>query len=371
MADHAKYKRAVRADIAYNMMRLWQGAVGVAPVDGLVSPAYVVANPHPGVDSRYYTYLFRIGAYMEEVNKYSHGIVTDRNRLYWDEFKQMPSVFPPPEEQRAITRYLDRQNLVISRLIQAKRTLISVLNEQKQAIIHRAVTCGLDPKVRLKPSGILWLGDVPEDWGIKRLKWVVRLQRGYDLPSEKREPGTVPVVSSGGVIDTHSKSRAKGPGVAMGRYGSTDSVFYIEQDFWPHNTALFVTDFQGNVERWCYYMLRTISKGDYAGKSAVPGVDRKDLYEIVVPVPPRNEQMTVAESLDSRLAELNRATETIYHEIDLTREYRARLIADVVTGRIDIREAACSLPAETEEPEVISEAETEEDAELIPEESDE
>lgn len=96
MTDHAKYKRAVRADIAYNMMRLWQGAVGVAPVDGLVSPAYVVANPHLGVDSRYYAYLFRISAYMEEVNKYSHGIVTDRNRLYWDEFKQMPSVFPPP-----------------------------------------------------------------------------------------------------------------------------------------------------------------------------------------------------------------------------------------------------------------------------------
>ena len=73
MADRAKYKRTVRGDIAYNMMRLWQGAVGTAPTDGLVSPAYVVAKPYPDADSRYYSYLFRTAAYMDEVNKYSHG----------------------------------------------------------------------------------------------------------------------------------------------------------------------------------------------------------------------------------------------------------------------------------------------------------
>lgn len=85
MADRSKYKRAVKGDIAYNMMRMWQGAVGVAPTDGLISPAYVVARPFPEVESRYYAYLFRISAYMCEVNKYSRGIVSDRNRLYWGE----------------------------------------------------------------------------------------------------------------------------------------------------------------------------------------------------------------------------------------------------------------------------------------------
>ena len=93
MADRSKYKRAAKGDVAYNMMRMWQGAVGVAPVDGLISPAYVVARPFPEVEPRYYTYLFRTSAYMREVNKFSRGIVSDRNRLYWDEFKQMPSAF--------------------------------------------------------------------------------------------------------------------------------------------------------------------------------------------------------------------------------------------------------------------------------------
>ena len=91
MADLAKYKRAAKGDLAYNMMRMWQGAVGVAPVDGLVSPAYVVARPFTEVVARYYSYLFRTDVYMFEVDAYSRGIVKDRNRLYWDQFKQMVS----------------------------------------------------------------------------------------------------------------------------------------------------------------------------------------------------------------------------------------------------------------------------------------
>ena len=90
MADREKYKRAVAGDIAYNMMRMWQGAVGVAPVDGLISPAYVVARPLQGTEPRYFECLFRLPAYMSEVDKYSRGIVKDRNRLYWEDFKQIP-----------------------------------------------------------------------------------------------------------------------------------------------------------------------------------------------------------------------------------------------------------------------------------------
>ncbi|MEW7996662.1 MAG: NADAR domain-containing protein, partial [Candidatus Thiodiazotropha endolucinida] len=89
MSDREKYKRAAQGDIAYNMMRMWQGAVGVAPVDGLVSPAYVVVRPFPDVDCSYFSYLFRTASYMNEVDAYSRGIVKDRNRLYWQDFKRL------------------------------------------------------------------------------------------------------------------------------------------------------------------------------------------------------------------------------------------------------------------------------------------
>ena len=105
MTDRSKYQRAIQGDIAYNMMRMWQGAVGVVPTDGLVSPAYVVVRPYTETVARYYTYLFRTAAYMHEVNIYSRGIVPDRNRLYWESFKQMPSAFPPAEEQRLIAEF--------------------------------------------------------------------------------------------------------------------------------------------------------------------------------------------------------------------------------------------------------------------------
>lgn len=165
MSDRDKYKRARKGDLAYNMMRMWQGAIGMAPIDGLVSPAYVVARPLRGIEPRFYLNLFRTDAYMGEIDKFSHGIVKDRNRLYWEDFKQMPSLVPPLEEQAAIVRFLDHADRLIKRYIRAKQKLIKLLEEQKQAIIHRAVTRGLDPNVRLKPSGVEWLGDVPEHWG--------------------------------------------------------------------------------------------------------------------------------------------------------------------------------------------------------------
>jgi type I restriction enzyme S subunit len=344
MADRSKYQRAVRGDIAYNMMRMWQGAVGIAPADGLVSPAYVVARPFSETDAAYYAYMFRTAAYMREVDTFSRGIVPDRNRLYWESFKQMLSVYPPLDEQRLIVRFLDWHGGQTAKLIRAKKRIIALLNEQKQAIIHRAVTRGLDPNAKLKPSGIPWLGDVPVGWGVKRLKWATRLQRGYDLPADKRIAGPYPVVSSGGIIDHHVECKVKAPGVVMGRYGSTDAVFYIEEDFWPHNTSLFVTSFQGNVPRWCYYLLRAISKADHSGKSAVPGVDRKDLFDIVVAIPTYEEQLEIVRGIEDRSRELNSATSKVDKEIALIQEFRTRLIADVVTGKLDVRALATGLP---------------------------
>src|SRR5690606_13110996 len=186
MSQKEKYKRAVKGDIAYNMMRMWQGAVGVAPVDGLVSPAYVVVKPYPEANSAYFSYLFRTSAYMREVNKFSRGIVADRNRLYWESFKQMPSLVPPRAEQDQIVAYLRAQDAHIARFIKAKRELIKLLTEQKLRIIDHAVTRGLDPNVRLKPSGIEWLGEVPEHWEVKPLKRWVRINAR--TLSEKTDP---------------------------------------------------------------------------------------------------------------------------------------------------------------------------------------
>ena len=140
MAVRSDYKRAITEDIAYNMMRMWQGAVGVAPVDGLVSPAYVIARPLHGTESRYFSALFRTSAYMTEVDKYSRGIVKDRNRLYWEDFKQMPSLRPPPYEQIAIVAYLDKATSDIDTAISRTRCQIELLQEYRTRLIADVVT---------------------------------------------------------------------------------------------------------------------------------------------------------------------------------------------------------------------------------------
>ena len=172
MGDLSKYKKAEAGDLAYNMMRMWQAALGISPINGLVSPAYVVATPLENVKVRYFAQLFRTKAYLDQVDAFSRGIVKDRNRLYWADFKRMPSLLPPPNEQIEITKFFSYVTGLVERCVLAKRKMIALLNEQKQAIIQQAVTRGLDPDVSLKPSGYDWLGDIPSTWNVFPLKTI-------------------------------------------------------------------------------------------------------------------------------------------------------------------------------------------------------
>ncbi len=317
-------------------LRSFEGGIEYAHYRGIISPAYTVLCPGDIAKRDYFEFFFKSKPFVDALTLYVTGIREGQN-IDYNKLCNTELPVPPIETQEKIGGFLRFAIAKINHLIRAKRRVIELLNEQKQAIIHRAVTRGLDPNVPLKPSGIDWLGDIPEHWSVKRLKWVTRLQRGYDLPSDRRLQGTIPVVSSGGIIDTHSEARAIAPGVVMGRYGSTDSVFYLEEEFWPHNTALFVTNFQGNDPRWCYYLLRVISKVDLGSKSAVPGVDRKDLYEIPVAIPPLREQPSIAAQVADQLNHFEKVTQSVQFQIDRLREYRTRLIADVVTGKLDVR----------------------------------
>jgi type I restriction enzyme S subunit len=161
MIDRDKYKRAAKGDLAYNMMRMWQGAVGVAPVDGLVSPAYVVASPLPGVDVRYFANLFRTPAYMGEVNNHSRGIVKDRNRLYWDDFKQILSPYPPPAEQKEIADFLDSYSASIATTRERVDREIFLLREYRTRLIADVVTGKLD--VRAAAAALPEPQEAPDD----------------------------------------------------------------------------------------------------------------------------------------------------------------------------------------------------------------
>lgn len=135
-------------------------------------------------------------------------------------------------------------------------------------------------------------------WNEIDLGQVATLQRGYDLPSRLRKSGDVPVVTSTGVTDTHSESKEQAPGVVTGRYGTIGQVFYIKENYWPHNTTLFIKDFHGNDPLFVSYLLRTIDFHLHSGKSGVPGVNRNDLHALRIRIPVTiDEQRSIATAL--------------------------------------------------------------------------
>lgn len=376
MTDRDKYKRACCGDIAYNMMRMWQGAVGVPNVDGLVSPAYVVARPLPGTAARYFTSLFRTPGYMTEVNNYSRGIVPDRNRLYWEDFKQLASPCPPYEEQSAIVQFLAYADRRIQRYIRVKKTLIALLNEQKQAIIHRAVTRGIDPNVRLKPSGMEWPGDIPEHWEIWQIGHFGRVGNG-STPSRGNagywNGGTYPWLNSSSVnrgritnadqfVTNNALHECHLPRVqpgsvlvaitGQGKTRGTAAILDIEATINQH--LAFITPYRAVIDPeylllsfiGAYRELRTISDDSGSTKGALTC---GDIAHFKIALPPLNEQALIASEVRRRTQSLEEALTRTERQIDLIQEYRTSLIADVVTGKLDVRDEAARLPDEAEE----------------------
>lgn len=404
MSDRAKYKRAAKGDIAYNMMRMWQGAVGLVPVDGLISPAYVVARPFPGTVPGYFAYLYRTDSYMGEIDNYSRGIVKDRNRLYWEQFKQIPTPYPPPLEQTAIVRFLDHADRRIRWYIRAKQKLIKLLEEQKQAIIHRAVTRGLDPNVRLKPSGVEWLGDVPEHWEILPLRrvsysWcdgpfgsglksthystegirVVRLQNiGH---AEFRESAAAYITSdyystlgdhdvrAGDLLiaglgdERHPAGRAcvAPPSIVPAMVKADCFRFRVRHERMNPSFAAF------HLTATAIDASPLLSTGATRQRTNLSSTASR-----AVAVPPMQEQQEIGAHIERETQSLAHGIRVAEHEIALLREYRTRLIADVVTGKVDVRQAAASLPDESDEDSVdeIVDVQDLDDAEVLVEDED-
>ena len=339
MSDREKYKRAAKGDIAYNMMRMWQGAVGVAPVDGLVSPAYVVVRPFPEVDCRYFSYLFRTTAYMNEVDAYSRGIVKDRNRLYWQDFKRMPSPVPPVEEQRDIARFLDAVGGKARRFIRNKRRLIDLLKEQKQNIINQTVTRGLDANAKFKPSGVEWIGDIPEHWEVRKLKHIASMRSGDNLTSDQlSEAGEYPVFGGNGLRGYFNEYNKDGKYLLVGRQGALcGNVHRVEGKFWATEHAVVTEVRPGISTDWYYYMLTVMNLNQYSESAAQPGISVEKIQNLRTALPSYEEQVAIVSHIERETTTIDYTITRAQREIELMREYRTRLIADVVTGQVDVR----------------------------------
>jgi type I restriction enzyme, S subunit len=361
MSQKEKYKRAVKGDVAYNMMRMWQGAVGPAPVDGLVSPAYVVVKPQPQANSAYFSYLFRTNAYMREVNKFSRGIVADRNRLYWESFKQMPSLVPPRPEQDQIVSYLRAQEAHFARFIKAKRDLIATLTEQKLRIIDHAVANGLNPHIKFRFSVVEHLPDCPEHWKIKPLKRWVRINakslgektdpnfefRYVDIGSVKtgRLAKELECIRFGAAPSRARRVLHRGDTIISTVRTYLKAIWYVDEnaDRLIASTGFAVLTPRSDVEpEYLGYVVQSSPFVNRVSANSIgiayPAIAETVLARFPVAMPSTiAEQQSIVAHIKVESAPVDAAIERATTEIQLIREYRDRLIADVVTGQVDVR----------------------------------
>ncbi|HCU0797356.1 restriction endonuclease subunit S [Citrobacter braakii] len=171
-------------------------------------------------------------------------------------------------------------------------------------------------------------------WEKVRLGDVAELQRGFDLPSTKRIEGEIPIVSSSGITGFHVEAKAKAPGVVTGRYGSIGDVFYLEQDFWPLNTSLWVKDFHGNDEKFIYFLLSNFDFKKFSDKTGVPGVNRNDLHAVNVLLPPLSEQKKIAQILST----WDKAISVTEKLLTNSQQQKKALMQQLLTGRKRLRD---------------------------------
>ncbi|MBN2830622.1 MAG: restriction endonuclease subunit S, partial [Candidatus Cloacimonetes bacterium] len=292
---------------------------------------------------KYYNLLLRSIPYQREFIVRSKGIWISRLQLTDSSFFNIPLLCPPIDVQIQIARYLDYKNYQINKYIRIKKRQIDLLKELKQVVINDAVTGKIDvrtgkPYPKYKDSGVEWLGMIPEEWEVTRFRNVCYLQRGHDLSSDKFFEGDYPVMGSNGVIGFHNQYTTKAPNITIGRSGSTGKVNFIDVNFWAHNTALFVLHNFGNDWNWLYYFIANFDMAAVSEGSAVPTLNRNYIHRVHVAVPKRETQDKIHSYINRINENASGMIKIIEDKILLLKELQTRLISDVVTGKLDVRD---------------------------------
>ena len=269
------------------------------------------------------------------------------------------------EEQAAIVRYLDDADQRIREYVSAKERLIVLLEEERQAVIHQAVTKGLDPNVKLKPSGVEWLGDVPEHWQVIQLARIGSFSKGSGGTKDDEVPRGIPCVRYGDLYTTHkyfvNQTRSYIAEEKLDQYtpirrgdvlfptsGETieeigkSAVNLIEPPVYCGGDLIIFRPTMPLNPKFSGYLLDSSISQDQKSRMG-RGVSIMHIYSnqlkyLWMGLPPIDEQETIGRYLDKATAEINLAVDRTRRQIELMEEYRTRLIADVVTGKIDVRE---------------------------------
>ena len=336
--SYVGYKLCWPGDLVINSLWAWARGLGVSQHHGIISSAYGVYRPSTNFNARFIHELVRSMPFHWELRVRSKGVWTSRLQLTDDSFLCAPFPVPPLTEQSAIVRFLDYVNQLIRRYIRAKQKLIKLLEEQKQAIIHRAVTRGLNPKVRMKPSGVEWLGNIPEHWEVRRLKSIAAIRYGLGQPPKESETG-LPLIRATNIdhgrIIEKNLVRVDPENVPMTRnaFLSENEIIVVRSGAYTADSAIITKKYAGAVAGYdmvvtprkarpnfiAFALLSTYVRYDQliiaSTRSAQPHLNAEELGVAVIMVPPEGEQEQIVDYVAKAIKELDASIEIAHRNI--------------------------------------------------------
>jgi len=366
--DLTKYQIVEEGNLVLNNQQAWRGSVGVSKFTGIVSPAYLVLEFSKLVDSVFVNYLFRDTSVINYYVIFSRGVGTIQRNLYWQHLKNVKIWLPPLSEQEKIAQFLDEKTTKIDQAIEIKQRQIELLKERRQILIHRAVTRGVGSlsgvETPLKDSGVEWIGEIPEHWEVKRLRYIGKCQNGVSKGAEYFGTG-FPFVSYGDVY--------KSIELAESVNGLAESSIEDRKQYSVKEGDVFFTRTSETVEEigFASTCLKTIEDATFAGflirfrpsKDILykgfskfyfsskthraffvkemnlvirASLSQELLNRMPIIIPPFEEQIAIAEYLENISAKISKAIGLKEREIEVLKEYKSSLINSAVTGKVKI-----------------------------------
>lgn len=351
--DKSKYKVVRKDDLAYNKMRMWQGAIGRSEYEGIVSPAYVILSPRDKLYSRYYHYLYRTEAFISEANRHSYGLCLDMNSLRYEDFKTIYSPVPPQTAAERIVAFLDQKTAEIDAAIAKKERLIELLQEQKKAAIRRAVSQGIRGSQQLIPHDLSYLKQVPSDWTIKRNKQLFFEKK--EVVGKQASSFTLLSLTLNGIIPRdldNPKGKFPAEFDTYKKVQPNDMVFCLfDVEETPRTVGLarhvgmitgaytVVECFDPSLAGYLSYFYTALDdekmlRPFYTGLRNV--IQRNTFFGLQVPIPPENERQEIVEYIDSVIHDTAQLAEKAKQEVISLQEFKSTLVASAVTGRIKV-----------------------------------
>lgn len=366
-ADGTDRKRVLKGDIAINGRSDRKGAVGMSEYDGSISLVYhVLRRRNENVKTKYFHYLFRSKIFSEEFYRWGRGIVDDLWTTRSDEMKRIGISVPSSATQQKIADYLDEKTALIDQIIEKKRKLITLLREKRTVTINHAVTKGLDPKAKLIDLGIDWVGQIPNGWKMRKMKYVARVQASnVDKITDSKDPEVllcnyVDVYKNEYINDsinfmrsTASREQIKKVGLKKGDVLLTKDSETADDIGVP---ALVREDVKGLVSGYHLYVAKPKEKlihGEFlfrylqskfvrvnfetnANGITRFGLGSMDVKDLPVLMPSMETQSEIAKYLDKKTALTDRLVLSVEKSIKILQEFKSSLISNVVTGKIKV-----------------------------------